>query len=581
MKRGLLFAAAVAAVFFPAAANAAPTDSVEVVVTLDAPPLAQAIQREPSAERARQGRSGSTCARRRASATSRSLATAQRTLAARITTTIPGARVTWRYQVVLDGLAVLVPRTQLGRLVLRRRASRRSGRASPTGRCSTAAPKLIGADQLWGAPLFDTAGNGIKIGIIDDGVDQAHPFFNPSGYTMPPGFPKGNTTYTTAKVIVARAFSPPTNTWKYAKHALRPDRVGACDARRRDRGRRLLAGRDPRPRPALGRRAERLSRQLQGADRPDRELRAERERARDRRRRSRRPSATAWTSSTCRSASRRSSRPATSSSRRSTPPPTPASSRRSRPGTTSTTSATGASPRPGSAAKAITVAAVSKQLAVASFSSGGPTPISLELKPDVSRPGRRHHLVRAAAARARGRRSAGRAWPRRTSPAAAALLRQRHPDWTVAQVKSALVLTGKPTSSSAARLPTTREGGGLIDLAGRERPADLRRARRPLVRPAAHGHERDASVDADRRGRRRGPVDGLARTPDRPSAGDRHRPGHGDRPRTTRRDGHAPAQPRRDVDRLRRPHARHRHAAHPVLVPRRRPEARRASRTAR
>ena len=42
-------------------------------------------------------------------------------------------------------------------------------------------------------PLFNTAGNGIKIGIIDDGVDQEHPFFNPAGYTMPPGFPKGDT----------------------------------------------------------------------------------------------------------------------------------------------------------------------------------------------------------------------------------------------------------------------------------------------------------------------------------------------------------------------------------------------------
>ena len=42
---------------------------------------------------------------------------------------------------------------------------------------------------------------------------------------------------------------------------------------------------------------------------------------------------------------------------------------------------------PGSAAKAITAAAVTKQLAIASFSSGGPTPVSLAMKPDVSAPG--------------------------------------------------------------------------------------------------------------------------------------------------------------------------------------------------
>ena len=48
----------------------------------------------------------------------------------------------------------------------------------------------------------------MKIGIIDDGVDQTHPFFDPAGYTMPPGFPRGVRAFTTAKVIVARAFTP-------------------------------------------------------------------------------------------------------------------------------------------------------------------------------------------------------------------------------------------------------------------------------------------------------------------------------------------------------------------------------------
>jgi hypothetical protein len=34
---------------------------------------------------------------------------------------------------------------------------------------------------------------------------------------MPPGFPKGDTAYTTAKVIVARSFPSPDTSWKYAK----------------------------------------------------------------------------------------------------------------------------------------------------------------------------------------------------------------------------------------------------------------------------------------------------------------------------------------------------------------------------
>ena len=54
----------------------------------------------------------------------------------------------------------------------------------------TSTPRQIGAPALWG-PALDTAGQGMKIGIIDSGVDPSHPFFDPAGYTMPPGFPKG------------------------------------------------------------------------------------------------------------------------------------------------------------------------------------------------------------------------------------------------------------------------------------------------------------------------------------------------------------------------------------------------------
>src|SRR5262249_10247388 len=56
---------------------------------------------------------------------------------------------------------------------------------------------------------LETAGEGMKIGIIDDGIDQTHPFFAPRALADPPGFPKGQTAYTTPKVIVARAFPPP------------------------------------------------------------------------------------------------------------------------------------------------------------------------------------------------------------------------------------------------------------------------------------------------------------------------------------------------------------------------------------
>ena len=82
-------------------------------------------------------------------------------------------------------------------------------------------PQLIGATTIWG-PTLATAGQGMKIGIIDDGLDQTHPYFDPTGFTYPAGFPKGNTAFTTPKVIVARAFAPSSETWKYGNTPFDP-----------------------------------------------------------------------------------------------------------------------------------------------------------------------------------------------------------------------------------------------------------------------------------------------------------------------------------------------------------------------
>src|SRR5262249_31098209 len=35
-----------------------------------------------------------------------------------------------------------------------------------------------------------TAGAGVKIGDIDGGIEETHPFFDPTGFGYPPGFPK-------------------------------------------------------------------------------------------------------------------------------------------------------------------------------------------------------------------------------------------------------------------------------------------------------------------------------------------------------------------------------------------------------
>lgn len=50
------------------------------------------------------------------------------------------------------------------------------------------------------------AGAGIKIGIIDSGIDHNHPGFQDASLRPPAGFPKGETAYTNNKVIVARSY---------------------------------------------------------------------------------------------------------------------------------------------------------------------------------------------------------------------------------------------------------------------------------------------------------------------------------------------------------------------------------------
>ena len=196
------------------------TGLVEVVVTLPQPPLAEAILRD-------RGLAALATSHRRLNVRApasvsylRTLATAQRRLQARIQAAIPRAEVHWRYGVVLNGMAVVVPRSQLSRLMALPGAT--VWPSVTYHALLNRTPELIGAPTVWG-PTLSTAGNGMKIAILDDGVDQTHVFFDPAGYSYPPGFPKGNTAYTTAKVIVAKTFAPKTPAWKYANTPFDPE----------------------------------------------------------------------------------------------------------------------------------------------------------------------------------------------------------------------------------------------------------------------------------------------------------------------------------------------------------------------
>jgi uncharacterized protein (TIGR03437 family) len=76
--------------------------------------------------------------------------------------------------------------------------------------------KLNAANQLLNAPAawnlaggIQNAGKGIKIAILDSGIDQTHPAFQDSSLPMPSGFPlcdDGDCQFTNNKVIVARSY---------------------------------------------------------------------------------------------------------------------------------------------------------------------------------------------------------------------------------------------------------------------------------------------------------------------------------------------------------------------------------------
>jgi subtilisin family serine protease len=467
LRRGVLIAAALAALIAAPVAQPARGDAlIEVVVTIDGPPLAYAI----SKSRVLTGRVRAQRLNVRAPTSLgylASLATTQHALAARITTSIPDSRITWRYGVVLNGLAVVVPRSQLGRLGSMPGVDRVWPNVTYRPLLDRS-PGLIGAPQMWGMPSFSTAGNGIKIGIIDDGVDQAHPFFDPAGYTMPPGFPKGDTAYTTAKVIAARAFPAPETHWPYAKvpfdpkqseHATHVAGIAAGDYTPN-----AIAGRGPlsgvAPRAYIGNykvltyptenfglngNAPEIAAGVEAAVKDGMDVinlslgEAEIDPARD------------LVTTAINAAADAGVVPVIAA------------------GNDFDDFGRGSVSSPGNAAKAITAAAVTKQLAIASFSSSGPTPISLGMKPDVAAPG---VDITSSVPPSDGTWASfsGTSMATPHVAGAAALLLQRHPDWTVAQVKSALVLTGKPVPSAANELPTTRTGGGLVQVPAANAP---------------------------------------------------------------------------------------------------------------
>ncbi len=414
----------------------------EVVVELASPPLARA--------------KGPAAARR--------IEAEQRRFSAALHRSLPGASVHWRYRLVANGLAVMLPRKDVSRL------SRLPGVThvfADVTYHTLAGPDAgtIHARDLPGATLGN-AGAGIKIGIIDDGVDQRHAFFDPAGYTMPEGFPKGQLAFTTAKVIVARAFPPPGAAWKYANHPFDPEDSGhathvagiaAGDANTLANGLRI-SGIAPRayignykaltiPTAAglgLNGNAPEIVAAIEAAVADGMDVinlslgEPEIESSRD------------LVALALDAAAAAGVVPVVAA------------------GNDFEEFGRGSVGSPGSATDAITVGATTSGTtpAMADFSSAGPTPISLRLKPDVVAPGT---SILSSQPGGWGL-SSGTSMATPHVAGAVALLLQRHPDWTPAQVKAALTATARPVTAGEGEVGPIRAGAGLVDVTAADTP---------------------------------------------------------------------------------------------------------------
>jgi subtilisin family serine protease len=435
----VLVAAAIAAVCLSGDGLGAPAAGppTEVVVTLQAAPAGRSLQ---SAARLR---------------------VAQATAIRTVQRAIPGAQVHWRYNVVLDGFSVVVPRGEISRL-----ASLPGLTVWPNVTYHALdGPAQIGAPQLWG-PTLATAGQGIKIGIIDDGLDASNPYFSPVGFAYPAGFPKGQVKYATAKVIVQRAFPAPGQTWKYANtpfdpvnsdHATHVAGIAAGDHGTKA-GAVTLSG--VAPAAYLGNyKALTVPTSEFGLDGNSASIAAAIEAAV-------RDGMNVLNLSIGEpevEPSRDLVVQALENAVRAGVVPVVAA------GNDFGTFGYGSVTSPATTPDAISVASDDSHGVIASDSSAGPTAISLQMKPDVTAPG--VNVLSSLPDGQFGIKS-GTSMATPHVSGAVALLRQRHPAWTVAQIKSALVQTGNPVREGEGGLEarTTREGGGQVDLPRADNP---------------------------------------------------------------------------------------------------------------
>ena len=145
-----------------------------VILTLDEPPLAAAAPRQAFATvgtRQRLNLASSFAQRYLAQ-----IEVSQQRAIARLRDELPAAKVSRRYRVLLNGFAVSLPYAKLPELLELDIAEKVYPSYTYTSHMNRG-PAVIGASQFSGAT--GAHGEGIKVAVVDDGIDHEHEFLSP------------------------------------------------------------------------------------------------------------------------------------------------------------------------------------------------------------------------------------------------------------------------------------------------------------------------------------------------------------------------------------------------------------------
>jgi minor extracellular serine protease Vpr len=131
---------------------------------------------------------------------------------------VPQAKVTGEFDISLNAVAVQLNGATLAQVAAAPQVKRAEYEGLYRPNFSDPDLAIIKAKQAWAAGGTNGKGDGVKIAIVDTGIDITHPCFSDAGYS--PQTQLGDHSFTNNKVIVAKVFNNNTPSQKYTAEAI-------------------------------------------------------------------------------------------------------------------------------------------------------------------------------------------------------------------------------------------------------------------------------------------------------------------------------------------------------------------------